>query len=45
MELFAIETGYFKLDGGAMFGAVPKTIWNRNYPADENNLNRFKLLN
>jgi glyoxylase-like metal-dependent hydrolase (beta-lactamase superfamily II) len=43
MELFAIETGYFKLDGGAMFGAVPKTIWNRNYPADENNLNRWAM--
>ena len=43
MELFAIETGYFKLGGGAMFGAVPKTIWNRNYPADENNLNRWAM--
>lgn len=43
MEIFAIETGYFKLDGGAMFGAVPKTIWNRNYPADENNLNRWAM--
>ena len=38
MELFAIETGNFKLDGGAMFGVVPKVIWNELYPADENNL-------
>lgn len=38
MELFAIETGNFKLDGGAMFGVVPKKIWNEVYPADDNNL-------
>jgi len=38
MELFAVETGNFKLDGGAMFGVVPKSIWNEIYPADENNL-------
>ena len=37
MELFAIETGRFKLDGGAMFGVVPKTIWERTNPADEKN--------
>lgn len=37
MELFSIETGHFKLDGGAMFGVVPKIIWSRAYPADENN--------
>lgn len=38
MEVYPIDTGYFKLDGGAMFGVVPKTIWNKVYPADENNL-------
>lgn len=38
MQLFTINTGFFKLDGGAMFGVVPKSIWNRTNPADENNL-------
>lgn len=38
MKLHAIEAGKFKLDGGAMFGVVPKTIWNKTNPADENNL-------
>ena len=38
MKLHTIDTGYFKLDGGAMFGVVPKTIWNKTNPADENNL-------
>lgn len=38
MKLYSIEAGFFKLDGGAMFGVVPKTIWNRFNPADENNL-------
>jgi glyoxylase-like metal-dependent hydrolase (beta-lactamase superfamily II) len=38
MKLHTIETGYFKLDGGAMFGVVPKTIWQKTNPADENNL-------
>lgn len=38
MKLYAIETGLFKLDGGAMFGVVPKSIWNKTNPADENNL-------
>ena len=38
MQLFPIHTGNFKLDGGAMFGVVPKTIWNKVYPSDENNL-------
>ncbi len=38
MKLYPIETGNFKLDGGAMFGVVPKTIWNRTNPVDENNL-------
>ena len=38
MQLFTINTGFFKLDGGAMFGVVPKSIWSRTNPADENNL-------
>src|SRR6478672_1642459 len=38
MNLYSINTGYFKLDGGAMFGVVPKSIWNKINPADENNL-------
>jgi glyoxylase-like metal-dependent hydrolase (beta-lactamase superfamily II) len=38
MNLYAIESGNFKLDGGAMFGVVPKTIWNKTNPADANNL-------
>ncbi|WP_159801470.1 MBL fold metallo-hydrolase [Flavobacterium sp. MK4S-17] len=38
MKLYPIEAGNFKLDGGAMFGVVPKTIWNRTNPADNNNL-------
>ena len=37
MELFSIDAGKFKLDGGAMFGVVPKSIWNKLNPADENN--------
>jgi glyoxylase-like metal-dependent hydrolase (beta-lactamase superfamily II) len=38
MHLYTIDTGFFKLDGGAMFGVVPKTIWNKLNPADEKNL-------
>jgi len=38
MKLYPIEAGNFKLDGGAMFGVVPKPIWNKTNPADENNL-------
>ncbi len=38
MKLYSINTGHFKLDGGAMFGVVPKVIWNKLNPADENNL-------
>ncbi|SRR5579871_4010165 len=38
MKLYTIETGFFKLDGGAMFGVVPKSIWQKLNPADENNL-------
>jgi glyoxylase-like metal-dependent hydrolase (beta-lactamase superfamily II) len=38
MNIYAINTGHFKLDGGAMFGVVPKSIWNKLNPADENNM-------
>lgn len=38
MKLHTIDTGLFKLDGGAMFGVVPKSIWNKLNPADENNM-------
>jgi glyoxylase-like metal-dependent hydrolase (beta-lactamase superfamily II) len=38
MNLHTIDTGLFKLDGGAMFGVVPKTIWQKSNPADQNNL-------
>ena len=43
MQLYSIETGNFKLDGGAMFGVVPKSIWNKLNPADENNLCTWAL--
>lgn len=43
MNLYSINTGYFKLDGGAMFGVVPKSIWNKLNPADENNLCNWAL--
>jgi glyoxylase-like metal-dependent hydrolase (beta-lactamase superfamily II) len=38
MKLSVINTGFFKLDGGAMFGVVPKSIWNKINPADDRNL-------
>lgn len=38
MKLYSIPTGDLKLDGGAMFGVVPKVLWSKAYPADENNL-------
>lgn len=37
MKLYSIETGRFRLDGGAMFGVVPKTLWQRTNPADGQN--------
>ncbi len=43
MQLYTINTGYFKLDGGAMFGVVPKSIWNKLNPADENNMCSWAL--
>ena len=38
MKLHTIDTGFFKLDGGAMFGVVPKTMWQKLNPPDENNM-------
>ena len=38
MKLYTINSGYFKLDGGAMFGVVPKSVWSRTNPANENNM-------
>ncbi|MEO5776379.1 MAG: MBL fold metallo-hydrolase [Flavobacterium sp.] len=38
MKIYPIEAGNFKLDGGAMFGVVPKPIWTKTNPADENNM-------
>lgn len=38
MKLYPIHTGMFKLDGGAMFGVVPKSIWQKTNPADEKNM-------
>lgn len=48
MQLHTINTEFFKLDGGAMFGVVPKVLWERTNPADSNNLctwtNRLLLI-
>ena len=38
MKLYSVNSGHFKLDGGAMFGVVPKSIWSKINPADENNM-------
>jgi len=43
MKLHVLNTGYFKLDGGAMFGVVPKSLWSRTNPADENNMCSWAL--
>lgn len=43
MKIHVVNTGNFKLDGGAMFGVVPKTIWNKLNPADENNLCNWSM--
>ena len=43
MKLYTINTGHFKLDGGAMFGVVPKSLWNKLNPADENNMCSWAL--
>ena len=38
MQVYPINAGHFKLDGGAMFGVVPKSLWSKSYPADNNNM-------
>src|ERR1700744_891128 len=38
MNVYPVNAGYFKLDGGAMFGVVPKSMWNKLNPADDNNM-------
>lgn len=43
MKLYSVNAGHFKLDGGAMFGVVPKSIWNKVNPADENNMCSWAL--
>lgn len=43
MKLYSINAGYFKLDGGAMFGVVPKSIWHKINPADDNNMCSWAL--
>lgn len=43
MQIHVIDAGHFRLDGGAMFGVVPKTIWHKQIPADENNLCSWKM--
>jgi glyoxylase-like metal-dependent hydrolase (beta-lactamase superfamily II) len=43
MNLYSINTGYFKLDGGAMFGVVPKSIWSKINAPDENNMCNWAL--
>jgi glyoxylase-like metal-dependent hydrolase (beta-lactamase superfamily II) len=43
MQVYSIPTGFFKLDGGAMFGVVPKTLWSKVHPADDNNLCTWAL--
>ncbi len=43
MKLYTVNTGHFKLDGGAMFGVVPKSMWNKLNPADENNMCSWAL--
>lgn len=43
MKFYPIETGNLKLDGGAMFGVVPKVLWSKAYPCDENNLCNWSM--
>jgi glyoxylase-like metal-dependent hydrolase (beta-lactamase superfamily II) len=43
MKLIPIDAGNLKLDGGAMFGVVPKVMWQKLYPADENNLCNWSM--
>lgn len=43
MKLYSVNCGYFKLDGGAMFGVVPKSMWNKLNPSDNNNMCSWAL--
>lgn len=43
MKIYPLNTGNFKLDGGAMFGVVPKSLWQRTNPADSNNLCNWSM--
>ncbi|MBP8212834.1 MAG: MBL fold metallo-hydrolase [Saprospiraceae bacterium] len=43
MKLHVLETGKFKLDGGAMFGVVPKRMWQKMHPADDDNLCTWQM--
>jgi glyoxylase-like metal-dependent hydrolase (beta-lactamase superfamily II) len=43
MTIYPLNTGNFKLDGGAMFGVVPKTLWSKTNPADENNMCNWSM--
>lgn len=45
MKIVTLEPGTYKLDGGATFGVVPKSLWSKVYPADENNLCLFAIRN
>jgi glyoxylase-like metal-dependent hydrolase (beta-lactamase superfamily II) len=43
LKVSSVVTGYFKLDGGAMFGVVPKSIWSKKYPVDDYNMCRWAM--
>ncbi|MBC7487421.1 MAG: MBL fold metallo-hydrolase [Cytophagaceae bacterium] len=43
MKCYSLDTGFFKLDGGAMFGVVPQSIWRKTNPPDENNLCQWAM--
>jgi glyoxylase-like metal-dependent hydrolase (beta-lactamase superfamily II) len=43
MKIYPLNTGNFKLDGGAMFGVVPKSLWQRTNPADSNNMCEWSM--
>ena len=43
MKIHVLNTGYFKLDGGAMFGVVPKSLWQKTNPADSKNMCTWAL--
>ena len=44
MKLTTISVGNFHCDGGALFSVIPKKLWSKMYPADENNFTKCKLL-